>query len=205
MSAEGKVLERILSAGFSGIKKSELKKEFATTDINLDGVLDDLAKTGQVFLEKKGTSQYFWGNHAYIAYLRNTDPKFRLIFEAISSLDSNTQARIVTLENTISTTLNDVVKTVGKESPVIYSSTIHLDNFKSEFDTTLGKSRDSLRWTELSEVRNEICAKNNLSSNKFYDLVEQLTNTYHDEYELSTGGTEGIMVRGLLHGLVRGI
>jgi hypothetical protein len=32
-----------------------------------------------------------------------------------------------------------------------------------------------------------------------------LTNTYHDEYELSTGGTEGIMVRGLLHGLVRGI
>ncbi|MDQ5869627.1 MAG: hypothetical protein M3530_07860 [Thermoproteota archaeon] len=205
MSAEGKVLERILSAGFSGIKKSELKKEFATTDINLDGVLDDLAKTGQVFLEKKGTSQYLWGNHAYIEYLRNTDPKFRLIFEAISSLDSNTQARIVTLENTISTTLNDVVKTVGKESPVIYSSTIHLDNFKSEFDTTLGKSRDSLGWTELSEVRNEICAKNNLSSNKFYDLVEQLTNTYHDEYELSTGGTEGIMVRGLLHGFVRGI
>ena len=205
MSAEGKVLERILSAGFSGIKKSELKKEFATTDINLDGVLDDLAKTGQVFLEKKGTSQYLWGNHAYIEYLRNTDPKFRLIFEAISSLDSNTQARIVTLENTISTTLNDVVKTVGKESPVIYSSTMHLDNFKSEFDTTLGKSRDSLGWTELSEVRNEICAKNNLSSNKFYDLVEQLTNTYHDEYELSTGGTEGIMVRGLLHGFVRGI
>ena len=69
----------------------------------------------------------------------------------------------------------------------------------------LVNQEDSLGWTELSEVRNEICAKNNLSSNKFYDLVEQLTNTYHDEYELSTGGTEGIMVRGLLHGFVRGI
>jgi hypothetical protein len=202
MSAEGKVLERILSAGFSGIKKSELKKEFATTDINLDGVIDDLVKTGQVFLEKKGTSQCLWGNHAYIEFLRNTDPKFRLIFEAISSLDSNTQARIMTLENIVSTNLNEAV---GNEPHVINSFTIHLDNFKSEFDTTLGKSRGSLGWTELSEVRNEICAKNNLSSNKFYDLVEQLTNTYRDEYELSTGGTEGIMVRGLLHGFVRGI
>ena len=64
MSAEGKVLERILSAGSSGIKKSELKKEFATTDINLDGVIDDLVKTGQVFLEKKGTSQCLWGNNS---------------------------------------------------------------------------------------------------------------------------------------------
>ena len=205
MSAEGKVLERILSAGFSGIKKSELKKEFATADINLDGVIDDLVKTGQVFHEKKGTSQCLWGNHAYIEFLRNTDPKFRLIFEAINSLDSNTQARIMTLENIISTNLNEVAKTVGNDPHVINSSTIHLDNFKSEFDMTLGKSRGSLGWTELSEVRNEICAKNNLSSNKFYDLVEQLTNTYHDEYELSTGGTEGIMVRGLLHGFVRGI
>lgn len=205
MSAEGKVLERILSAGSSGIKKSELKKEFATTDINLDGVIDDLVKTGQVFLEKKGTSQCLWGNHAYIEFLRNTDPKFRLIFEAISSLDSNTQARIKTLENIVSTNLIEVAKTVGNEPHVINSSTIHLDNFKSEFDTILGKSRGSLGWTELSEVRNEICAKNNLSSNKFYDLVEQLTNTYQDEYELSTGGTEGIMVRGLLHGFVRGI
>ena len=203
MSAEGKVLERILSAGSSGIKKSELKKEFATTNINLDGVLDELVKTGQVFLEKKGTSHCLWGNHAYIEFLRNTDPKFRLIFEAINSLATNTQARIMTLENIMSTNLNEAAKTVGNESHA--SSTIHLDNFKNEFDTTLGKTRGSLGWTELSEVRDEICAKNNLSSNKFFDLVEQLTNTYHDEYELSTGGTEGIMVRGLLHGFVRGI
>ena len=48
MSAEGKVLERILSAGSSGIKKSELKKEFATTDINLDGVIDDLVNGASV-------------------------------------------------------------------------------------------------------------------------------------------------------------
>ena len=86
MSAEGKVLERILSAGSSGIKKSELKKKFATTDINLDGVIDDSVKRGKCSLKKKGTSQCLWGNHAYIEFLRNTDPKFRLIFEAITLL-----------------------------------------------------------------------------------------------------------------------
>ena len=94
----------------------------------------------------------------------------------------------MTLENIVSTNLIEVAKTVGNEPHVIDHSTIHLDNFKSEFDTILGKSRGSLGWTELSEVRNEICAKNNLSSNKFYDLVEQLTNTYQDEYDSLQGG-----------------
>jgi hypothetical protein len=33
--------------------------------------------------------------------------------------------------------------------------------------------------------------------------VGELTSQYQDKYELSTGGSEGVMVRGLLHGLVR--
>jgi hypothetical protein len=43
----------------------------------------------------------------------------------------------------------------------------------------------------------------NISSEEFYRLVEQLTNKYQDKYELSTGGYEGITLRGLLHGFVR--
>jgi hypothetical protein len=58
---------------------------------------------------------------------------------------------------------------------------------------------------ELADVRTELGTKHKLPAIKFYELVKQLTNTYQDNYELSTGGSEGIMVRGLLHGYVRGI
>src|SRR4029079_3063355 len=44
-----------------------------------------------------------------------------------------------------------------------------------------------------------------ISQNKFYDLVGELTNTYREEYELSTGGSEGVVLRGFLHGYVRGL
>jgi hypothetical protein len=55
------------------------------------------------------------------------------------------------------------------------------------------------------DIRNHISNKYKISQNKFYELVGELTNTYREEYELSTGGNEGVMVRGLLHGYVRGI
>ena len=55
------------------------------------------------------------------------------------------------------------------------------------------------------QVRDELGQKFDLSKNEFYELVEQLVNAYHNEYELSTGGNEGLILRGLLHGYVRGI
>ena len=42
-----------------------------------------------------------------------------------------------------------------------------------------------------------------MSQRVFYDLVDQLINKYQDEYELSSGGEEGIIVRGLVHGYIR--
>jgi len=54
-------------------------------------------------------------------------------------------------------------------------------------------------------VRSELSQKFSLDKNEFYELVEQLVNSYQNEYELSTGGSEGLVLRGLLHGYVRGI
>ena len=81
--------------------------------------------------------------------------------------------------------------------------TIQLDQFKNEFDIAVANYSSSIGWVELAKIRNELYTKYNLSNEEFYSLVEQLTNKYQDKYELSTGGTEGLTVRGLLHGLVR--
>lgn len=106
--------------------------------------------------------------------------------------------------NNINDALNgliDLLKTEGAD----HNALVNLDNFKIEFDTILSRKNSSIGWIELGQVRNELSQKFELSKNEFYELVEQLVNAYHNEYELSTGGNEGVILRGLLHGYVRGI
>jgi hypothetical protein len=204
MSQEEMILERILSAGFSGIRKSELKKEFANSDVNIENLLENFSSTGKIFIEKKGTSYNCWSAGGYTEHLRNSDSKFRLLLKGISNLEEKLESRIVALEQSTKLSNRDQEKHGILDSP-LYDSPTYIDSFKSEFDGILGRSRDSLGWIELADVRNELGNKHNMSAIKFYELVKQLTNTYQDDYELSTGGSEGIMVRGLLHGYVRGI
>jgi hypothetical protein len=75
--------------------------------------------------------------------------------------------------------------------------------FKKEFDVSLANSSSSIGWVELAKIRNELCDKCSLSTDEFYRLVEEMVGQNQDRYELSTGGGEGVMVRGLLHGFVR--
>ena len=75
--------------------------------------------------------------------------------------------------------------------------------FKKEFDVSLANSSSSIGWVELAKIRNELCDKCSLSTDEFYRLVEEMIGQDQDRYELSTGGGEGILVRGLLHGFVR--
>jgi hypothetical protein len=44
-----------------------------------------------------------------------------------------------------------------------------------------------------------------LDNENFYSLAAQLMTKYPEKYELSSGGYEGLTVRGLLHGFVRTI
>jgi hypothetical protein len=204
MSQEEKILERILSAGFSGVRKSELKKEFANGNVNIENILENFSSTGRIFIEKRGASYNCWSPNGYTEHLRDSDPKFRLLLMGISNLEEKLESRIVALEQSTKTSNHEQEKQGVSDSP-LYDSPNYIDNFKSDFDGILGNSRDSLGWMELADVRNEIGNKHKMSAIKFYELVKQLTNTYQDDYELSTGGSEGIMMRGLLHGYVRGI
>lgn len=198
MSSEELVLEKILSTGTTGIKKSDLKKEFTAFD--LDKTLEILVNDGKVCIDKKGAAYYCWTAEVYLKHLYSVDPKFRILIERMKHIERKLDIH----SNSVKDALNGLIELLKTEG-ADHNALVNLDNFKIEFDTILSKSNSSIGWIELGQVRNELTQKFELSKNEFYELVEQLVNTYHNEYELSTGGNEGVILRGLLHGYVRGI
>jgi len=199
MSSEELVLEKILSTGSNGIKKSDLKKEF--TSFDLDQTLENLVNNGKVCVDKKGAAYYCWTAEVYIKYLNSVDPKFRILLERIKIIER----KLDTQSNSVKDALNGLIEVLKSENSELPKALVNLDNFKIEFDTILSRSTSSIGWIELGNVRSELGQKFDLDKNEFYELVEQLVNSYQNEYELSTGGSEGLILRGLLHGFVRGI
>jgi hypothetical protein len=199
MSSEQLVLEKILSTGSNGIKKSDLKKEF--TSFDLDQTLENLVNNGKVCVDKKGAAYYCWTAEVYVKHLNSVDPKFRILLERIKIIER----KLDTQSNSVKDALNGLIEVLKSENSELPKALVNLDNFKIEFDTILSKSTSSIGWIELGNVRSELSQKFDLDKNEFYELVEQLVNSYQNEYELSTGGSEGLILRGLLHGFVRGI
>ena len=199
MSSEELVLEKILSTGSNGIKKSDLKKEFTSYD--LDQTLENLVNNGKVCVDKKGAAYYCWTAEVYVKHLNSVDPKFRILLERIKIIER----KLDTQSNSVKDALNGLIEVLKSENSELPKALVNLDNFKIEFDTILSRSTSSIGWIELGNVRSELGQKFDLDKNEFYELVEQLVNSYQNEYELSTGGSEGLILRGLLHGYVRGI
>jgi hypothetical protein len=199
MSSEQLVLEKILSTGSNGIKKSDLKKEF--TSFDLDQTLENLVNNGKVCVDKKGAAYYCWTAEVYVKHLNSVDPKFRILLERIKIIERKLDSQ----SNSVKDALNGLIEVLKSENSELPKALVNLDNFKIEFDTILSKSTSSIGWIELGNVRSELGQKFDLDKNEFYELVEQLVNSYQNEYELSTGGSEGLILRGLLHGFVRGI
>ena len=199
MSSEELVLEKILSTGSNGIKKSDLKKEFTSYD--LDQTLENLVNNGKVCVDKKGAAYYCWTAEVYVKHLNSVDPKFRILLERIKIIER----KLDTQSNSVKDALNGLIEVLKSENSELPKALVNLDNFKIEFDTILSRSTSSIGWIELGNVRSELGQKFDLDKNEFYELVEQLVNSYQNEYELSTGGSEGLILRGLLHGFVRGI
>ena len=199
MSSEQLVLEKILSTGSNGIKKSDLKKEF--TSFDLDQTLENLVNNGKVCVDKKGAAYYCWTAEVYVKHLNSVDPKFRILLERIKIIER----KLDTQSNSVKDALNGLIEVLKSENSELPKALVNLDNFKIEFVTILSRSTSSIGWIELGNVRSELSQKFDLDKNEFYELVEQLVNSYQTEYELSTGGSEGLILRGLLHGFVRGI
>jgi hypothetical protein len=203
------VIKKILSAGSAGIKKTDLRKEFG----EIDAVLEEVVSRGEVFVDKRAGAYYCWHKDSYIQSLLNSDPRFKLTYDMLRSLDesvstlanniSNLSRFVLEMKNEQQSSLFQQQLASGPEMASTKRSTIGLPDFKREFDLALANFASSIGWVELAKLRNEVCAKCNLSAEDFYRLVQDLTGQNQEKYELSTGGGEGVMIRGLLHGFVR--
>ena len=216
------ITQRVLAAGIEGIKKSDLRKEFSA--VNMDDILEHLVAAGNICIEKRGPAYYCWHREHYLENLLKLDPRFRLSYEVIRSLEhtinTTSDSLAISMEKlseNISSFLKEN-KTTTKEIQADQDNrddhdshipvdrqvvVMQLDQFKNVFDDVLSKHSDSLRWMELAKIRAELCHDFAITSDQFYNLVERLTNQYPNTYELSSGGQEGLMLRGLIHGLVR--
>jgi hypothetical protein len=158
-----------------------------------------------------------WHKEYYFQNLLNSDPKFRLIYETISSLalSINRTSDILTKSiEAFSNSISNLSKLANARNEFSnysekffsnVSTTENFERFKNEFDAAISNYSSSIGWVELAKLRNELTQKLGLSSEEFYRLVEHLTNSFPEKYELSTGGFEGLTVRGLVHGFVRNI
>jgi len=214
MLAEEQIIQKISSAGPTGLRKTELKKVFPQPDTDM--LLEKLSKDGKVMIEKKGTAHYCWLKDTYMQYVLNVDPKFRLTYEAIFSLEQtilkngdrllltideiNSRSRGLASENATQEHCTGAPKSTTGDSD---SAMISLESFKIDFDAALLKFSSSIGWVDFSKIRNELCKIYELDNDSFYSLTAQLMTKYPEKYELSSGGYEGLTVRGLLHGFVR--
>jgi hypothetical protein len=213
MSIEEKIIERIFSSGVAGIKKTDLKKEF--TSVDLEVILNDWAKQNEIIISKKVNSYYCWHKDNYFQYLLNSDPKFKCVFELLKEVQTSFQnlsmsvnkhvekldsKMILLMDSLLATTTsgNALENSISHPSKVV-----DLENFKEDFNLTINKYSDSIGWVPLSTLRNDITKKYGITENEFYDLAEQLISENRSQYELSSGGNEGILVRGLIYGFVR--
>src|ERR1051325_5067278 len=142
MSAEEQIAQRIISSGSLGVKKTDLRKEFAEAEI--DTILENMVTHGNVFIDKKGAAYYCWYKDHYFQSLLNSDPKFRLTYEAIKSLEQSVNKRSDGLAETVGMLVDNIsnlskstIEKNGHSSSQIVMSgplTMQLEQFKNEFD-----------------------------------------------------------------------
>lgn len=169
------ILEKVESSGVCGIKKAELKKLFGA---DCETSLNTLAKEEKIIVDNKGVAHYVWSKDNYLSHVSQNDPKFKILSSLVKNLESKiSQIPAKPQENTT--------------------------DFKIYFDKSISESSSSLGWVQLSDVRAKVCQILDMTLEKFYSQVSSLVENNPSKYEISTGGQEGIHVRGMLHGYIR--
>ncbi len=220
MSNKDVIYDAINSFGSVGIKKSDLKKKFE--DENLETILNELISEEKIVVTKKGTFIYCWGKEFYLDYLLGSDIKFKYLYNSIITIQNKINNysdsifqyiekfdhELVDVKNSF----NKIEAKINELQPVMSNSekveemekdVVSIDMFKDCFDNLLSGKSSSIGWVELSSIKNEICNSFEISDNEFYTFVSELTELYPEKYELSSGGYEGVILRGIVHGFVR--
>ncbi|HSD05256.1 MAG TPA: hypothetical protein VLB45_05830 [Nitrosopumilaceae archaeon] len=185
MSSE--ILEKVASAGIDGIKRIELKRTFGK---NCDDLLQSLIERESVFVEKKGNTYFVWTKNNYVSYLTQNNPKFKLLLSNIPKQCAESKNHVENMET--------LIKNTNQNSD-------NYNHFKMEFDKCLNESATSIGWASFAQIRQKICESQSLSKEHFYTLASGLVEKHRENYEISSGGQEGVIMRGLVHGFVRNI
>jgi hypothetical protein len=219
MSLE-KIVAGIKATGIEGIKKAELRREFQEVE-ELDSILQELVSTQEIFIERKGNSSYCWHKNYYLQKLLSTDQKFSLIYSLMNTVQDSLDTRFDSISVGLEAVIGQV-REISEEIKVLSNSgqrdtdasalppqeqfkatNINYDNFKVQLDHALANASSSIGWVELGNIRKNLCSKMNISQEQFYHSFEEVISNNYDKYELSTGGDEGIQLRGMVHGFVR--
>ncbi|HEY3526611.1 MAG TPA: hypothetical protein VGK47_10470 [Nitrososphaeraceae archaeon] len=201
--SKSEVMHRISLSGRNGIKRTEIKKEFQHMPV--DEIVESLLETHEVVMDKKGTAFYLWEAENYLQHILTTDTKFRLLYRKIEELkailESNLDQRMITPVSgyTSQYALDRPARDLFQDHRVA----IDKDQFERDFSLVLQHNSTTSGWVSLLKIREEMNEKYRVTREDFYSLVEEIANKDYETYELSSGGSEGIILRGLLHGFIR--
>ena len=175
------ILDKVVESGVCGIKKAELKKIFGN---ECEPSLEELSHDEKIIVDNKGVAHYVWTKENYLSHISQNDPKFKIMSKLVKNLE---------------TSVNQI------RSQIISKENDSDSSFQTQFDKSISELSSSLGWVQLSSIRQKVCESLNTSQEKFYSLTSSLIESNQAKYEISTGGQEGIVVRGMLHGYVRKI
>jgi hypothetical protein len=209
------ILGTINSFGSVGVKKTDLKKKYSVD--NLDSIMDDLLREDKVCMSKKGSFIYCWGKDFFLDYLLNSDLKFKYLYTYITTIQNkinnysdsifkyieNLDCELVQIRNSFNNIENKIENIKIQSQNRDVKNTVSLEFFTKNFDSVLMEKSTSIGWVELSSVKAEICDICDISDKEFYNYVSAITELHPEKYELSSGGFEGVILRGIVHGFVR--
>lgn len=215
-----KIAATIEANGIEGLKKADLRREFQEV-AEFDSILQELVRTGEIFIERKGNAYYCWHKNYYLQKLLNTDQKFSLLYASMNAIQNSLNNRLDSINAGLDTVTKHVIE-LTEEIKILTShelreistndlsiqkqiepTKINYDSFKEQLDQALASTSSSIGWVELCNLRKNLCLRMNISQEQFYHTLEQVVSNNYDKYELSTGGEEGIQLRGMVHGFVR--
>ena len=179
------ILKRIESAGIIGIKKAALKKTYGK---DCEEIIENLRKEEKIFIEKKGVAYFVWTKDNYISHLVENDPKCKLMLNMVTNHSVSKPK-----EEPTCCQMED--RDVTKESI----------DFETEFNKYICELGTAVGWAPFSKIRERVCQSTNLSKERFYSLAANLIENNRERYEISSGGPEGVILRGLIHGYVRNL
>lgn len=173
------ILDKVVESGVCGIKKAELKKIFGN---ECESSLTELTNDEKIIVDNKGIAHYVWTKENYLSHISQNDPKFKILSKLVKNLENS---------------VNQM------RSQIIFDKNDSDLPFQAQFDNSISELSSSLGWVQFSSIRQKVCESLEISQEKFYALASSLIESNHAKYEVSTGGQEGITVRGMLHGYVR--